>query len=114
MKKHKEYDKENWSEAKIHEGPFGLFNIDFYKPEHRGVDGKFQRPFKKFFHDQRGGGITKSDFDFIVGVVQYEDEEKFRIHRARVCDACWDRDHPEADLKKAMQFLLDLAEARYP
>lgn len=101
------HDKEGYSDDKMDVGPFGLFNIDVY-----ATKGKAMRPFKPFFKQHNDKGPDSADFQYIVGVVAGSDEGRPRSLGHRIIDACWDPTDPEADLKQAMQFLMDLVNAR--
>lgn len=90
-------------------GPFGLFNIDIYD---FSKERPAARPFKRFFCQQQDVSLKDADFQYIVGVVDSSSPGNPRNYSERLIDACWDPTDPDADLKQAMQFLMDLVNAR--
>jgi hypothetical protein len=89
-------------------GPFGLFNIDIYV-----YDKPLQRPFKPLFCQQKELRSNEGDYQYILGVVVNDAApERPRSYATRVIDACWDPTDPEANLRAALDFLMDLVNAK--
>jgi hypothetical protein len=118
------------------DGPFGLFNVDVYDTSRNnpdvGEDGTVKKPYvvysvaweghpgsspipgdpKRWAKDGRLVWVQGDTCDQ-EGALLCPKETRDGEYALRAADAMWDPSHPEADLKKAKQFLLDLANASH-
>lgn len=119
------------------DGPFGLFNVDVYDQIRRpsyDPEGYTQKPYvvysckwqgyepdpkdpeanipKRWAKDGRLIWVQGDSFD-ADGVLMCPKEKRDGDDSLRVADALWDPAMPGSNLKKAKQFLLDLANASH-